>query len=168
MSMTWTSKAMHILHIHISTGQMYNTENQDKSAISCKVSTTLLRSTAWPCWWCMLCYIKTNNTAAIYAAALLVWTRRLCPKLSRALAAAVCVLDAGRAVNWLLLATDWQQVHSTCITPSRAEQVLSHGHRILLPASAALLSVAQYKAQELEMSCYDSLMILARRMSRLI
>ena len=112
MSMTWTSKAMHILHIHISTGQMYNTENHDKSAISCKVSTTLLRSTAWPCWWCMLCYIKTNNTAAIYAAALLAGGGH-------------GVFVQSWAELWLLLLSvcwtccqlpatgDWQQVHYT-------------------------------------------------------
>ena len=152
MSMTWTSKAMHILHIHISTGQMYNTENHDKSAISCKVSTTKKHSLALLVVYVVLYKNKQHSCHLCCCSAGWWWTRRLCPKLSRALAAAaVCVLDV------LSTATgDWQQVHSTCITPSRAEQVL---HRILLPASAALLSVAQYKAQELEMSCYTSLML---------
>ena len=59
------------------------------------------------------------------------------------LSSGCCCLCAGRAVTgryWRLAAS----------TLHRAEQskVLSHGHRILLPASAALLSVAQ----ELEMS----------------
>ena len=92
----------------------------------------------------MLCYIKTNNTAAIYAAAaLLVDTASLSKVVLRS---GCCCLCAGRAVNWPLLATGSKYIS----TLHRAEQskVLSHGHRILLPASAALLSVAQ----ELEMS----------------
>ena len=57
----------------------------------------------------MLCYIKTNNTAAIYAAAaLLVDTASLSKVvLSSELAAAVCVLD----VLSLAATGDWQQVH---------------------------------------------------------
>ena len=101
-TMTWTSKAM---HIHISTGQMYNTENHNKSAISSKVSTTLLRSTAWPCWWCMLCYIKTNNTAAIYAAALLAGVDTASLSKVEQSSGCCCCLCAGRAVNCPLLAT---------------------------------------------------------------
>ena len=95
----------------------------------------------------MLCYIKTNNTAAIYAAAaLLVDTASLSKVVPSSELVLLSVCWAGRAVNWPLLATGSKYIS----TLHRAEQskVLSHGHRILLPASAALLSVAQ----ELEMS----------------
>ena len=145
--MTSTSKAM---HIHISTGQMYNTENHDKSAISCKVSTTLLRSTAWPCWWCMLCYIKTNNTAAIYAAALLA-------------AGGHGVFVQSWAELWLLLLsalwTCCQLLLATTSTLHRAEQSKYYRMDTEYSSLPPLLSVAQYKAQELEMSCYTSLML---------
>ena len=71
------------------------------------------------------------------------WTRRLCPKLCRAeLAAAVCVLGV------LSTGRYWRLAASTLVHYTEQSKVLSHGHRILLPASAALLSVAQ----ELEMS----------------
>ena len=72
------------------------------------------------------------------------WTRRLCPKLCRAelAGAAVCVLDV------LSTGRYWRLAASTLVHYTGQSKVLSHGHRILLPASAALLSVAQ----ELEMS----------------
>ena len=55
-----------------------------------------------------------------------------------------CCLCAGRAVTGRY----WRLAASTLVHYTEQSKVLSHGHRILLPASAALLSVAQ----ELEMS----------------
>ena len=126
MSMTWTSKAMHILHIHISTGQMYNTENHDKSAISCKVSTTLLydkHSLALLVVYVVLYKNKQHSCHLCCCSAGWWWTRRLCPKLSRALAAAaVCVLDVlSTARCWRLQVhyTEQSRASTTPNTPPR-------------------------------------------------
>ena len=94
----------------------------------------------------MLCYIKTNNTAAIYAAAALLVDTASLSKVVPSRASWLLLSVCWACCHWPLLATGSKYIS----TLHRAEQskVLSHGHRILLPASAALLSVAQ----ELEMS----------------
>ena len=151
MTIAWTSASKGTLFAQVR-GNLSTNTTTEKSAISNILPSKLKLAQPGLCsvllvWWCMLCYIKTNNTAAIYAAALLVDSVDTASLSKVVLSrASCCCLCAGRAVNWPLLATGSKYIS----TLHRAEQskVLSHGHRILLPASAALLSVAQ----ELEMS----------------
>ena len=147
MTIAWTSASKGTLFAQVR-GNLSTNTTTEKSAIRNILPSKLKLAQPGLCSVLLVVYVVLykNKQHSCHLWLLLCWlTRRLCPKLCRALSWCCC-LCARRAINCPLLATGSKYIS----TLHRAEQskVLSHGHRILLPASAALRSVAQ----ELEMS----------------
>ena len=111
MTIAWTSASKGTLFAQVR-GNLSTNTTTEKSAISNILPSKL--KLAQPglcsvcCWWCMLCYIKTNNTAAIYAAALLVDTASLSKVVP---SSELVLLSVCWACCQLAATGDWQQVH---------------------------------------------------------
>ena len=113
MTIAWTSASKgSTLFPHVR-GNLSTNTTTEKSAISNILPSKLKLAQPGLCsvllvWWCMLCYIKTNNTAAIYAAALLVDTASLSKVV---LSSGLLLLSVCWACCQLAATGDWQQVH---------------------------------------------------------
>ena len=112
MTIAWTSASKGTLFAQVR-GNLSTNTTTEKSAISNILPSKLKLAQPGLCsvllvWWCMLCYIKTNNTAAIYAAAaLLVDTA----SLSKVVPSSELLLSVCWACCQLAATGDWQQVH---------------------------------------------------------